>query len=203
MLITFEGIDGSGKSTVIEHINKYLTAKLYNVIVTREPYSETIRDIIKSEKLHNLTECALFLADRAEHVHRIITPYNNSHIILCDRYIDSTIAYQYGGNGININELHRLNNIFSMGITPTRTYYLDVYPSVAKSRVASRKNEEYDKYDVQSYEFFQRVQAGYEFQYKNFSNRICKIDANQPIEKVIRDIINDLDRVIKIHYHNN
>ncbi|MFR7882330.1 MAG: dTMP kinase [Christensenellales bacterium] len=104
MLITFEGIDGSGKSTLIKQVGEYLKSKNLNTLITYEPYDEDIRNLIKSGKYLPKAELALFTADRVQHIENIILPaLKDNMIVLCDRFIDSTIAYQFGGNGISPN----------------------------------------------------------------------------------------------------
>lgn len=198
MLITFEGIDGSGKSTLIRLVGEYLHSKNYDYIVTQEPFNLAIRDMIKSGSFNSFAELALFMADRAQHLEKVIMPnISKRTIVLCDRYIDSTIAYQFGGNGLDLTFIRSLNKAFTFGVKPTRTYYLDLPVSEAMKRIAIRKNEDYDKYDKQSYEFYSNIQVGYKQAIRFEPERFCILNAHQTIDEVLKDTINDLDTVLR------
>lgn len=197
MLITFEGIDGSGKSTLIKQVGEYLKSKNLNTIITYEPYDEDIRNLIKSGKYLPKAELALFMADRVQHIENIILPaLKNNMIVLCDRFIDSTIAYQFGGNGISPDVIKAIYKLLNYPIYPERTYYLDIPVSEAMFRISKRYSKEYDKYDCQSYEFYQNIQIGYKQAIREDPSRFCTIDANRSINKILSDIILDLDRVL-------
>lgn len=197
MLITFEGIDGSGKSTLIKQVGEYLKSKNLNTLITYEPYDEDIRNLIKSGKYLPKAELALFTADRVQHIENIILPaLKNNMIVLCDRFIDSTIAYQFGGNGISPDVIKAIYKLLNYPIYPERTYYLDIPVSEAMFRISKRYSKEYDKYDCQSYEFYQNIQIGYKQAIREDPSRFCTIDANKSINKILSDIILDLDRVL-------
>lgn len=197
MLITFEGIDGSGKSTLIKQVGEYLKSKNLNTLITYEPYDEDIRNLIKSGKYLPKAELALFTADRVQHIENIILPaLKDNMIILCDRFIDSTIAYQFGGNGISPDVIKAMYKLLNYSIYPERTYYLDIPVSEAMFRISKRYSKEYDKYDCQSYEFYQNIQIGYKQAIREDPSRFCTVDANRSINKILSDIILDLDRVL-------
>lgn len=197
MLITFEGIDGSGKSTLIKQVGEYLKSKNLNTLITYEPYDEDIRNLIKSGKYLPKAELALFTADRVQHIENIILPaLKDNMIVLCDRFIDSTIAYQFGGNGISPDVIKAIYKLLNYPIYPERTYYLDIPVSEAMFRISKRYSKEYDKYDCQSYEFYQNIQIGYKQAIREDPSRFCIIDANRSINKILSDIILDLDRVL-------
>ena len=197
MLITFEGIDGSGKSTLIKQVGEYLKSKNLNTLITYEPYDEDIRSLIKSGKYLPKAELALFTADRVQHIENIILPaLKNNMIVLCDRFIDSTIAYQFGGNGISPDIIKAMYKLLNYPIYPERTYYLDIPISEAMFRISKRYSKEYDKYDCQSYEFYQNIQMGYKQAIREDPSRFCTINANKSINKILSDIILDLDRVL-------
>lgn len=197
MLITFEGIDGSGKSTLIKQVGEYLKSKNLNTLITYEPYDEDIRNLIKSGKYLPKAELALFTADRVQHIENIILPaLKNNMIVLCDRFIDSTIAYQFGGNGISPDVIKAMYKLLNYPIYPERTYYLDIPISEAMFRISKRYSKEYDKYDYQSYEFYQNIQMGYKQAIREDPSRFCIVDANRSINKILSDIILDLDRAL-------
>lgn len=197
MLITFEGIDGSGKSTLIKQVGEYLKSKNLNTLITYEPFDKDIRNLIKSGSYLPKAELALFMADRVQHIEQVILPALKENIIvLCDRFIDSTIAYQFGGNGISPDVIKAMYKLFNYPIYPERTYYLDIPVSEAMFRISKRYSKEYDKYDCQSYEFYQNIQAGYQQAIREDPSRFCIVDANRPTNKIILDVISDLDRVL-------
>lgn len=197
MLITFEGIDGSGKSTLIKQVGEYLKSKNLNTLITYEPYDEDIRNLIKSGKYLPKAELALFTADRVQHIENIILPaLKDNMIVLCDRFIDSTIAYQFGGNGISPDIIKAMYKLLNYPIYPERTYYLNIPISEAMFRISKRYSKEYDKYDCQSYEFYQNIQIGYKQAIREDPSRFCTVDANRSINKILSDIILDLDRVL-------
>lgn len=197
MLITFEGIDGSGKSTLIKQVGEYLKSKNLNTLITYEPYDEDIRNLIKSGKYLPKAELALFTADRVQHIENIILPaLKDNMIVLCDRFIDSTIAYQFGGNGISPDIIKAMYKLLNYPIYPERTYYLDILISEAMFRISKRYSKEYDKYDCQSYEFYQNIQMGYKQAIREDPSRFCTVDANRSINKILSNIILDLDRVL-------
>lgn len=197
MLITFEGIDGSGKSTLIKQVGEYLKSKNLNTLITYEPYDEDIRNLNKSGKYLPKAELALFTADRVQHIENIILPaLKDNMIVLCDRFIDSTIAYQFGGNGISPDVIKAIYKLLNYPIYPERTYYLDIPISEAMFRISKRYSKEYDKYDCQSYEFYQNIQMGYKQAIREDPSRFCTVDANRSINKILSDIILDLDRVL-------
>lgn len=197
MLITFEGIDGSGKTTLIKHVEEYLKSKNLNTLITYEPFDKDIRNLIKSGNYLPKAELALFMADRVQHIEQVIFPALKENIIvLCDRFIDSTIAYQFGGNGISPDVIKAMYKLLNYPIYPERTYYLDIPVSEAMFRISNRYSKEYDKYDYQSYEFYQNIQVGYTQAIREDPSRFCTINANRSINKILSDVITDLDRVL-------
>lgn len=197
MLITFEGIDGSGKTTLIKHVGEYLKSKNLNTLITYEPFDKDIRNLIKSGNYLPKAELALFIADRVQHIEQVIFPALKENIIvLCDRFIDSTIAYQFGGNGISPDVIKAMYKLLNYPIYPERTYYLDIPVSEAMFRISNRYSKEYDKYDYQSYEFYQNIQVGYTQAIREDPSRFCTINANRSINKILSDVITDLDRVL-------
>ncbi len=197
MLITFEGIDGSGKTTLIKHVGEYLKSKNLNTLITYEPFDKDIRNLIKSGNYLPKAELALFMADRVQHIEQVIFPALKENIIvLCDRFIDSTIAYQFGGNGISPDVIKAMYKLLNYSIYPERTYYLDIPVSEAMFRISNRYSKEYDKYDYQSYEFYQNIQVGYTQAIREDPSRFCTINANRSINKILSDVITDLDRVL-------
>lgn len=196
MFISFEGIDGCGKTTQLKLINKYLIELGYEVIAVREPggtpLSERIREILlyNSNNISNIAELLLFEAARAELVHSIIKPAcDRRQFVLTDRFIDSTLAYQGYGRGLDTNSINILNSIATETLLPNITFYLSIPLSIAKQRCNIK---EPDRMEQSGEIFFQKVIDGFDMIAENNSERIVVIDATQSVDKVFKDIINKL-----------
>ncbi|MBQ2644485.1 dTMP kinase [bacterium] len=189
--ITFEGIDGCGKTTQLENVQKYLEENGIECVTTREPGSLKLGSQIREILLHydgevaNNCEMFLFLADRAQHVETFIKPMLERGItVLCDRHTDSTIAYQgYGRNG-NIKMLQDLNSIAVNGLVPDLTLLFDVSVEIAHERAGKNL----DRLELAGKEFFERTRHGYLELAKNNPNRIKLINAEKSKESVYNDV---------------
>lgn len=200
LFITFEGADGSGKTTQLNNIKTFLQEKGYDVVVTREPGALDIGQKIRNILLHHdgvvadRCEMFLFLADRAQHVETFIKPaIENGKIVLCDRHTDSTIAYQGYGRGQDIELLKKLNSIAVNGIVPDLTLLFDVSTETAQTRVGNEK----DRMESAGIEFHKKVRAGYLELQKENPNRIRLINANNSIETVFADAKNIIIDLLK------
>ena len=190
LFITFEGADGSGKTTQLNKIKDLLTEKGFDVVVTREPGSLDIGKKIREILLHNegfvsdRCEMFLFLADRSQHIDELIKPsINAGKIVLCDRHTDSTIAYQGYGREQDIELLKNLNKIAVDGIEPDLTLLFDVSTETAQERVGKNK----DRMESIGFDFHSKVRNGYlELQNEN-PERIKIIDANNSIDIVFEN----------------
>ena len=196
LFITFEGADGSGKTTQLNNVKTFLEEKGYSVIVTREPgaldIGQKIRDILLHHKgvVADRCEMFLFLADRAQHVEAYIKPaLEQGKIVLCDRHTDSTIAYQGYGRGENIEQLEYLNNLATGGMKPDLTFVFDVSTDIAMTRVGKEK----DRMESAGIEFHKKVRQGYLEIAKQEPERVKVVDANNSIEKVFEDTKKILD----------
>ena len=185
--ITFEGIDGSGKTTQLELAKDFLEEKGYDVIVTREPgaleLGQKIRDILLNHKgeVSDRCEMFLFLADRAQHVETLIKPaVESGKIILCDRYTDSTIAYQGYARGQDVELLTKLNNIAIRGLLPDLTLLYDTSVETAQTRVGKEK----DRMESSGINFHKKVRQGYLTIQDENPERIKRINADKSIEDV-------------------
>ena len=184
MLITFEGGDQSGKTT-----QAFLLAKkIKNSIYIREPgfttLGENVRDIIKNNDNIPITDTMLFLAARAQLIHEVIKPkLNDNHIIICDRFIDSTIAYQGYGHNINIKYLKKTNKLVTDNIIPDITFFIDVPPEIALTRDKPR-----DKIEDMPIEYHKKVYHGYHEIAKKEPSRWKIIDGNRNINEVAKDV---------------
>lgn len=203
MFITFEGLDGSGKTTQVKELAAHLRARGHNVLLTREPGGTEIGDQIRGllqDRAHiqmaSETELLLFCASRAQLVSQVIRPYlANDGIVICDRFADSTIAYQGYGRGIDLDFLRAMLNFATGGLEPDLTIYLDITPEegVARRRQASLFGEEFSRIDQLELEFHHRVQAGYQALMQAEPQRFMRIDAVQSPEQVRANILDALN----------
>lgn len=189
--ITFEGPEGSGKTTVLNQINKLLSEN-YNVISTREPggvsTGEEIRNILlDGENIDIRTEALLFAASRREHlVEKVIPALKNNKVVLCDRYIDSSLAYQGYARGIGIEEVKKINEFAINGLYPDLTIYLDIDAEVGRERILKNQRSQ-NRLDKETLTFHQKVIEGYKTLIKTNPERFKVVDATQIIESVVSD----------------
>jgi dTMP kinase len=195
-LINLEGVEGSGKSTLIKSVNNFLQDKGKKVIVSREPggieIAEQIRSIIldkKNLKMDARTEALLYAAARRQHlVEKIIPSLNEGKIVLCDRFIDSSLAYQGHARGLGIDEVLSINKFAIGNFMPNLTLYLDLDPQIGLDRISKNKGREVNRLDLEEITFHKKVREGYEEVLKRFPERIVRINANQELEIVLSDI---------------
>jgi dTMP kinase len=192
LFITFEGADGSGKSTQCRMATEFLQKKNIEVISTRDPGGTPLGSKIREILLHHdgkiATYCELFLylADRAQHIDEKILPsLKEGKTVLCDRYVDSTLAYQGYARGLDKDQILNLNDIVAQSLMPDLTFVFDVSTEVAEQRVGDTK----DRMESEAKEFHQKVREGFLDLAKKYPERIKVIDANQEIEKVHADVI--------------
>jgi dTMP kinase len=169
--ITFEGIEGSGKSTQVARLATWLAGRPCDPVVTREPggtpLGRRLRDVLLAERAESrardpLTEAMLMTADRAEHVAQVILPaLDEGRHVLCDRHADSTLAYQGGGSGVARPLLVQLNRIATRGLVPDLTLLFDLEPAVALARMRARTGGAADRFEAESLGFHERVRAAY------------------------------------------
>lgn len=192
LFITFEGGDGCGKTTQIKLLDEYLRSKGYKTLLTREPGSKglgiKLREILLNYDgdVSPTCESFLFLADRAQHVDCIIKPaLEEGVVVLCDRHTDSTVAYQGYGRGLDLEQIHNLNNIATNGLKPDLTIVLDVDVETSQNRVGSEK----DRMESAGLEFFERVRKGFLEIAKQEPERVKVIDSIQTIEEIHKQIL--------------
>ena len=196
LFITFEGADGCGKTTQLKLAAEYLQKKGEIVLVTREPgakgLGEKLRDILLNYDgvVSDRCEAFLFLADRAQHIDTIVTPaVESGKIVLCDRHIDSTVAYQGYGRGQDIEQINKLNMIATGNKKPDLTIVFDVDVETSMARVGAEK----DRMESAGREFFNRVRFGYLEIAKQEPERVRVLDATKTIEDVQKDVIKLID----------
>ncbi|OOH72191.1 dTMP kinase [Leptospirillum ferriphilum] len=205
ILITFEGIDGSGKSTQAREIHNALSLAGLKVRLSREPgatpLGEEIRKILLSDSVPvgNLAELLLFLADRAQHVQDVLRPSRSSgEILLVDRFTDATTAYQGYGMGHPLPLIETLHKTILQDIEPFRTFLLDIDPLAASERIRKR-GEKKNRIEERGLEFFRNVRNGYLELAKQNPHRFCVLDATLPREELTRSILKDLEPRLLAH----
>jgi len=189
LFVTFEGIDGSGKTTVANLVADYLRQQGLPVLLTAEPHTTFIRQLLMTtDERTAWTETFLFLADRAEHVAKVIKPaLQRGEIVLCDRFTDSTIAYQGFGLGLPIEQLMQLNYTATGGLAPNLTILLDIDPEIGL-----RRSQRKTVFERRSLEFHERVRHGYLWLASREPHRIKVVDASQPLESVVEQTLQTL-----------
>ena len=198
-LIVFEGIEGSGKTTLINFISKYLKRKKIKFIKLREPggskNSELIRKLIlnKKNKFNPLTDLLLYLAARNENIENTIKNNYKKKIILLDRFIDSTIAYQHYGMGLSISLIKTINKVLIGKIVPDFVFINIVNKKNLKNRLKLRKNK--NRYDNFNFSFYKKVQSGFLKLSKNKKNYII-IDSNKKLIENKKIILNNILKLI-------
>jgi dTMP kinase len=200
MFITFEGTEGSGKSTQIKETYGALQTAGYKVLLTREPGGTDISNQIRTILLDNLenknmqarAELLLFCASRAQLVGEVIRPHlETGGIVLCDRYADSTLAYQGYGHGLPIDALKQVLEFATSGLYPNSTIYLDLSPEkgLARRRKGQMFGEDWNRLDDLELSFHKRVYEGYQQIITADTKRFLRINAEQTTEAVQKDIL--------------
>lgn len=197
-LITFEGPDGAGKTTVIDKLVQKLPENLQKrVLITREPggskISENIRTIIldpENKEMDDRTEALLYAAQRSQHVSEVIRPaLAAGKIVLSDRFIDSSLTYQGVGRNLGIDEVKQINDFGTGGLEPDLTLFLDLDPAVGLARIEKERAGQEDRLEQEKLAFHQKVYDGYKELLKLYPDRIKKVDASLPIKDVVANSV--------------
>src|SRR5262245_36382932 len=201
--ITFEGGDGSGKTTQLKALENYLSARGRRCLSTREPGGTSLGQLIRqvllevgTQSITSPTELFLYLADRAQHMHEVVIPaLEQGKIVLCDRHTDSTLAYQGYGRGIDLALLRSLNDIASRGIKPDLTFLFDCPVQIGLSRTVQRQPQTAsgrteDRFEREKIEFHERVRAGFLNLARAEPTRFRIVDAARSAEEVGKEIKN-------------
>lgn len=190
LFITFEGGDGSGKTTLLQRIDTALRQQGHAVVKTREPGGSLLGEQVREWLLHKdhptclQAELLLFLAGRAQHVDELIKPaVQSGKIVLCDRFNDSTVAYQAYARELDKDFVQNLCDFACNGTVPDLTFFLDVDPAVGLKRTQKR-NQAVDRFEQQEIEFHHKVRFGMQQLAKQFPERICVLDASKSPEEV-------------------
>lgn len=205
--ITIEGVDGAGKSTALNTIEEYLKSCGQKVVRTAEPggteVGQELRKLLKAKTMDVTTETMLLFAARAEHIETVIRPaLERGDWVLCDRFTDSTIAYQHYAKGIELGKIKELVNLVQGDLNPGTTFILDVPLHVSRSRIAKR-GEATDKFEAEGDLFFQKVIDGYKSIAKKEPGRCHLIDAQATPEIVSKDIKERIEHLFIKHLQNN
>lgn len=193
-LITFEGPDGAGKTTVLHEVIKEISSQLKQpYIITREPggskISENIRQIIldpANKEMDDKTEALLYAASRSQHVSEIMEPaLAEGKIIFSDRFVDSSLAYQGKGRDLGIQEVKAINDFATGHLEPDLTLFLDIDPAEGLARIEKLRPDQEDRLEQEKLEFHQKVYEGYQEVEKMYPERVKKIDASASLPEVV------------------
>ncbi|QJX79694.1 dTMP kinase [Priestia megaterium] len=203
--ITFEGPEGAGKTTIIHMVQQKLIQEGYNIVLTREPggirIAEQIREIIlnpSNMEMDARTEALLYAAARRQHlVEKVIPELNKGNIVLCDRFIDSSLAYQGNARGIGVEDIFAINQFAIEQTMPQATLYFDIEPEVGLERINKGRKDEINRLDLESLDFHYKVRDGYLSLLSEFPERIRRIDANQSVEKVYEEAYKQIKLILK------
>lgn len=200
--ITFEGPEGAGKTTVMERTAAILREHGYDVLTTREPggidIAEQIREVIlnpANTKMDARTEALLYAAARRQHlVEKVLPALDEGKIVLCDRFIDSSLAYQGYARGLGINNVLEINEFAVMRLQPLMTFLLDLKPEIGLERIQKNRSGEMNRLDMETLDFHKKVREGYFelVQCYNDNNRFCVINADSPIGEVVKEVTTEL-----------
>lgn len=194
MFITVEGPEGSGKTTVSSHVYEALLKEGVKIIHTREPggiaIAEQIREVILDKeniKMDGRTEALLYAAARRQHlIEKVIPALESGTHVICDRFLDSSLAYQGWARGIGLNGVLSINEFAIEGCMPDMTLFFDLPPSVGMERIAKNKQREVNRLDLETIQFHEKVYEGYKEVEKMYSGRIVPINASIPLVDVQR-----------------
>ncbi len=200
LFITFEGPEGAGKTSVIQKLAKELTERKYPILLTREPggisIAEQIRSVIldcDNTEMDARTEALLYAAARRQHlVERVIPALKENKIVLCDRFIDSSLAYQGYARGIGVEDVLGINEFATEKMMPSLTVYFDIEPEAGLERIAANNKREINRLDQEKLDFHYKVKEGYDLVKDKYRDRFAVVDASKDFESVceqVRDIL--------------
>ena len=209
LFVTIEGIEGAGKSTLIDGISKQLTQQGLPITTTREPggtpLGKTLRSLLLSLselRIDPLAELLLFSADRAQHLSELIRPaLEAGHIVLCDRFVDSTIAYQGYGRGLDLKLLQKVGEIATQGLAPDLTFLLDLPPDTGLTRTKTRQPDKAlgtpasnaDRFETEAVDFHRRIRAGFLELAKAHPQRIVTLDGTRSPATLVSQAVAEIE----------
>lgn len=205
LFITLEGPEGSGKSSVMEKVYERLLSEGYEIVKTREPggtpIGEQIRNVILNQdntKMDIRTECLLFAASRRQHlVEKIWPSLKQGKLVFCDRYLDSSLAYQGYARKLGIDNVLNVNLFATENTYPDLTLFFDVAPEIGLERINKNHNREVNRLDVEKLEFHKNVYQGYITLLNMYPERIKRIDASKAFNEVVEDTYNLIKGYLK------
>lgn len=196
IFITLEGPEGAGKTTIITELYHRLEKMGKKVVLTREPggvlIAEKIREIILDnahQEMDPKTEALLYAAARRQHLVEIVLPaFRSGAIVLCDRFIDSSLAYQGYARGLDVDEVFSINQFAIEDMMPDLTIFFDINPEEGLARIAANSEREQNRLDNESINFHKRVYEGYQELIRSYPNRIVQVDASLSREEVTENV---------------
>ncbi|MBO8157645.1 MAG: dTMP kinase [Bacillaceae bacterium] len=207
VFITFEGVEGAGKTTVIQLLQEKLKEEGYTSLLrTREPggieIAEEIRSIILNPahtQMDGRTEALLYAAARRQHlVEKVMPALGEGKLVLCDRFIDSSLAYQGHARGLGMDEVFRINQFAIQDCMPDLTFLLDLPPEKGLKRITNNEDREQNRLDLEALTFHQKVYEAYEMLADQFPERIKKINADRPVNLVVDECYQALSSFLKL-----
>ncbi|MDT1121981.1 dTMP kinase [Bacillus altitudinis] len=205
MFITFEGPEGAGKTTVIRKVYEEMERQGYAVMATREPggidIAEQIREVIlneKNTKMDAKTEALLYAAARRQHLAEKVEPaLKRGETVLCDRFVDSSLAYQGYARGLGIEEVKSINDFAIDGTMPQMTIYFSITPEEGLKRIDANQGREKNRLDMETLNFHQMVREGYEQLIAQSPERFRVVDASQPVQDVFNEVFQLIQDTLK------
>ncbi len=207
IFITFEGIEGSGKTTQIQLLNDYLRGKKIQAVLTREPggtrIGDQVRQILLNQENKDMTSgCELFLysASRSQHIKQVIEPsLKKGELVLCDRFCDATLAYQGYGRGVPFEMIDHLNQLATGGLKPALTFLFDLTPEEGLRRSKARlkkegKEKREGRFEKEELAFHEKVRMGYQEIAKKEPERVVVIDASKNSGQVHREVVDRIEK---------
>lgn len=196
LFVTLEGGEGVGKTTVMHLVSQKLASLGVETLCTREPggirISEKIREVIldrEHTEMDSRTEALLYAAARRQHLVEKVKPAMESgRVVLCDRFVDSSVVYQGYARGIGMDAVYEMNQFAIEGFMPNMTIFFDIKPELGLARIAANDEREVNRLDLEGLAFHQLVYEGYKMQATRYPERIVSIDANQTIEQVTDEV---------------
>ncbi len=195
IFITMEGPEGAGKTTITQMLGKALEQEGYQVLLTREPggvpISEQIREVILNKDntaMDPRTEALLYAAARRQHLVEVVMPeLERGGIVLCDRFIDSSLAYQGHARGLDIEEVYNINKFAIGDMMPDATLFFDIDPEEGLRRIQSNGEREVNRLDLEALDFHKKVCEGYQFIINRWKERFIIVDAGRTIDEVLEE----------------
>ncbi|KAF0993449.1 Thymidylate kinase [Geobacillus sp. TFV-3] len=192
---SFEGPEGAGKTTMIGKLESLLRERGIDVVATREPggvrIAEAIRSIILNRdytEMDGRTEALLYAAARRQHLlEKIVPALEAGCVVLCDRFVDSSLAYQGFARGLGIEEVWKINEFAIDGYMPSLTIYFDIDPQIGLERIRRNRGREVNRLDLETLSFHEKVREGYRELARRFADRIVVIDASRPLDDVFAE----------------